>query len=192
MTGKWLNDVHIHAAHQLLKKDCDLRGMQNTVRGQNLSFEPVEGDMVQILHSAGNHWLTVSTVGTEASNVVKVYDSLGTPLPLHTKKQIASLLKTKESWIRMEFANVQVSTVGQFYYNSSHVIHFSLLQRQHNYSNCGLFAVANATAICMEQQPESLSYSVGEMRRHFAGCLEDKLIRQLKRGISGKQQREWR
>ena len=29
----------------------------------------------------------------------------------------------------------------------------------------------------MEQQPESLSYSVGEMRRHFAGCLEDKLIR---------------
>ena len=40
-----------------------------------------------------------------------------------------------------------------------------------------LFAIANATAICMEQQLESLLYSVGEMRRHFAGCLEDKLIR---------------
>ena len=135
--------------------------------------------MVQILHSAGYHWLTVFTVGTEASNVVRVYDILEseTPLPLHTKKQIASLLKTKESCIRMEFVNVQVSTIGQFYYNSSHVIHFSLLQRQHNYSNCGLFAIANATATYMEQQLESLSYSVGEMRRHFDGCLEDKLIR---------------
>ena len=33
LTGKWLNDVHIHAAHELLKKDCDLGGMQSTVRG---------------------------------------------------------------------------------------------------------------------------------------------------------------
>ena len=85
--------------------------------------------MIQILHSAGYHWLTVSTVGTEASNVVRVYDILEseTPLPLHTKKQIASLLKTKESCIRMKFVNVQVSTIGQFYYNSSHVIHFFLI-----------------------------------------------------------------
>ena len=117
MTGKWLNDVHIHAAHELLQKDCDLGGMQSTVCGQNLSLKPADGDMVQILHSAGNHWLTVSTVGTEASNVVRVYDSLGTPLPLHTKKQIPSLLKTKDSCIRMEFANVQVSMIGQFYYS---------------------------------------------------------------------------
>ena len=79
LTGRWLNDVHIHAAHQLMKKDCHLGGMQNPVHGQNLSFEPVKCDMVQILHSAGNHWLTISNVGVEASNVVRVYDTIATP-----------------------------------------------------------------------------------------------------------------
>lgn len=97
----------------------------------------------------------MSNVGTEATNVVRVYDSLGTPLPLHTKKQIAAMLKTKERSIKMEFANVQ---------------------KQHNYSDC-VYAIANAIAICIEEQPECLLYDTQFMRRHLAGCFEDDLMR---------------
>ena len=32
-------------------------------------------------------------------------------------------------------------------------------------------------AICNGQQPESLYYDVGFMRKHLAGCLEDKMMR---------------
>ena len=67
LTGKWLNDVHIHAAHELLKKDCDLGGMQSTVRGVtrqkmgndvavgNSSRAATEGAMVVGEHVKAKH-----------------------------------------------------------------------------------------------------------------------------------------
>ena len=79
--------------------------LQNPILGQKLKFKVVEGEVVQVLHSAGNHWLTVSNVGT---NVVRVYNSPRTPLPSNTKKQIASLIKSKDASIAIEYANVQV------------------------------------------------------------------------------------
>lgn len=59
----------VHASHLLMKKDFDKGGLQNPTLGQNLSFKRVKGEMVQILHSAGNHWLTVRTVGVKSTNV---------------------------------------------------------------------------------------------------------------------------
>ena len=111
LTGKWLNDKHIQAAQLLIKSDSGLLkvdGLQDTVCAQNMSFKATKGDMVQILHSGGNHWLTVSNVGAEA-DTIRVYDSLGTSLPFDTKKQIACLLKTENQKISIEYANVQVS-----------------------------------------------------------------------------------
>ena len=87
----------------LLKVD----GLQDTIHGQNMSFKATKGELVQILHSGGNHWLTVSNVGAEP-DTIRVYDSLGTTLPLDTKKQIACLLKTEGQTISIEYANVQV------------------------------------------------------------------------------------
>lgn len=113
LTGEWLNDKHIQAAQLLMKSDSGLLkvdGLQDTVRAQNMSFRATKGEMVQILHSGGNHWLTVSNVGAEA-NTIRVYDSLGTTLPFQTKKQIACLLKTENQTISIEYANVQVSGV---------------------------------------------------------------------------------
>ena len=67
-------------------------------------------ESVQILHSGGNHWITISTVGTKHPTV-KIFDSLYNELPWETKEQIAALLQTKESAITLEFANVQVKTI---------------------------------------------------------------------------------
>ena len=51
------------------------------------------------------------------------------------------------------------------------------LQKQPNLHDCGLFAIANAMAICNGQSPEGLSYNTKVMRKHLAGCLEDKVFR---------------
>ena len=109
--GKWLDDCHIHAAQQLIKVEPDLGhigGLQSPILGQTLAFDVVRDDMVQILHSGGNHWITVSTIGVSTPATVRVYDSLNAPLPTHTKKQIASILHVEGKQIVLEFANVQV------------------------------------------------------------------------------------
>ena len=82
--GEWLNDSHIHALHQLIKLDLDLqdiRGLQNPILGQSLCFDVVREEMVQILHSRGNHWIAVSSIGSTSPLTVLVYDSLRTALP---------------------------------------------------------------------------------------------------------------
>ena len=66
--------------------------------------------MVQILHSGGNHWITVSTIGSTSHSTVRVYDSLNTALPLDTKKQIAAIVHSPEEEIKREYANVQGNT----------------------------------------------------------------------------------
>lgn len=92
-----------------MKRVSDVGGLQYPLLGQNLSFKASEGGIVQVLHSGGNHWLTVSTVGVNATNSIRIYDSLGTPLPSQTRMQIANLMKTTESLITIEYANVQVN-----------------------------------------------------------------------------------
>ena len=51
------------------------------------------------------------------------------------------------------------------------------LQKQANRSDCGLFAIANAVAICNGQSPEFLNYNTNVMRKHLAGLLEDGVFR---------------
>ena len=113
LEGKWLNDCHIHAAQQLIRLDPDLhhiRGLQDPIFGQSLHFDVVREEMVQILHSGGNHWITVSTIGSASSSTVRVYDSLGKTLPLDAKKQVA-ILHSPDKEINLEYANVQVRII---------------------------------------------------------------------------------
>ena len=108
-----LNDRVIHAAQLLMKEDINLLPVgefQDPLLGQT-AFNVQESEAVQILHSGGNHWFTISTVGAPHPHV-HIYDSLGGVLPDATKRNIASLLITgKESFI-LEYANVQVSIVA--------------------------------------------------------------------------------
>ena len=104
----------VHAAQQLLKYDQDLLpvgSLQDPVLGQTLQFDVVSDGSVQILHSGGNHWITISTVDTKHPTV-KVYDSLYNKLPWATKEQIAALLQTEECAISLEYVNVQVCCIS--------------------------------------------------------------------------------
>ena len=51
------------------------------------------------------------------------------------------------------------------------------MQRQRNHSDCGVFAIAFAMAICNGQNPEELMFDINKMRHHLHDCLEDKQMR---------------
>ena len=127
----WLNDLIINAAHLLLKAiNPHLSGFQNPVLGQCLAFDVESEEFVQVLHDGHGHWLTVSTDGTYP--LVNVYDSLYSALSPSSKLQIASLLFTTHKQISLSFKDVQM---------------------QARSSDCGLFAIAFATAIAFMMDP---------------------------------------
>ena len=98
---EWLNDI-INGAQLLMKHDQDLlpvASLQNPLLGQTLAFDVISDEIVQILHSGGNHWITISTVGTKHPTV-KIFDSLYTMschgkqksrLPLYRLRRVQSL-----------------------------------------------------------------------------------------------------
>ena len=122
-----------------------LGSLQSPLLGQTLHFDVTSEEGVQILHT-GNHWLTISTVGTRHPSV-RVYDSLHQTLPHSIKMQVVVLLNTKEEEIMVHHANVQ---------------------QQKN----GLFAIAFAMSICNEQCPGELCYDTTVMRQHLFDCFE--------------------
>ena len=48
------------------------------------------------------------------------------------------------------------------------------IEQQKGGSDCGLFAIANATALCFGLDPVCLSWSQTHMRQHFLQCLDNK------------------
>ena len=43
-----------------LREKYPVPGLQNTLLGSTLSFDVMTDEFVQVLHSSGNHWLTIS------------------------------------------------------------------------------------------------------------------------------------
>ena len=56
---------------------------------------------------------------------------------------------------------------------------FPFQQQQSNTADCGVFAIAFATAICNGQDPEKLLFKTSDMRKHLNDCLEDKKMWQF-------------
>ena len=147
-----LNDHIIDAAQGLLKVKYGIHGLQNTLLGSTPSFDVVGGEeFVQVLHSGGDHWLTVSTIGCFYSTV-NVYDSLFTHVPKPTMEQICALLISSEPTITLQFMPTDC---------------------QQNASDCGLFSLAFSTALCVGEDPQGLQFDQKVMRSHLLSCLVD-------------------
>ena len=109
----------------------------------------------RILHSGGNHWITISTIGCSDSTV-SIYDSIYCTIPECTKKQICALLMSSEAYINLLFVNVD---------------------KQANQSDCGLYALAFCTALCAGNDPQNLMFSAGDaMREHLKQCISRQKI----------------
>ena len=149
--SSWLNDRHINAAQRLLKAaNPNLPGFQNPLFGQTLLYDIEPGEFVQILHDGGGHWLTVSTVGT-THPYINVFDSLYPFTSPSVKLQIASMLCTQQKEIITTFKDVQM---------------------QGGSSDCGVFAIAFATAITFGQDPGCNMFEQRLLRSHLIGCFE--------------------
>ena len=150
----WLENTVIQQAHVLLKKvNPSIQGLQRTSLGVFCNFDNVDGDFIQILHTGGNQWVCVSSIGCE-DGVVNLYDS-----PFHgviiddLELQVRNLLGNK-------FKKIYVMPV----------------QQQPNGSDCGVFAIAFATSFIYTLTPHVPQFHVSQMRPHLSACLKANVI----------------
>ena len=149
----WLNDTIISAAQLLLKKQSPLLGgFQPPCLGQACAFDIQSAEFIQILHDGHGHWLTVSTVGAEDGAEVYVYDSMYPSVGTYTKKQVASILCSKRKAIKLNIMDVQMQAGG---------------------CDCGLFAIAFATALANGIPPGKFTFDQSKMRKHLYTCLQN-------------------
>ena len=79
-----------------------------------------------------------------------MYDSLYSSPPVVVKQQIAALLATRKPAIPLKYVDVQM---------------------QSGANDCGLFAIAFATALCSGELPGKYVFEQSAMRGHLMKCL---------------------
>ena len=129
---EWLPDTIINASQLLLKEESGLHGFQETTLGMTLAYYILQGGFIQILHDGFGHWLTINTIeATKSPTEVFVYDSMYTFNSTNVKRQIAAIMAGPEK-ITLNMMDVLKQAGG---------------------SDCGLFAIAFATALINGKQP---------------------------------------
>ena len=116
-------------AQKLLKKQFpNINGLQNTLLQAKKQVNTGELQRLQVIHSRGNHWIIASTVHDEGPNKVMIYDSL--------------------------YDNIDAGTQGIIcdIFGSAAVPEIVKVHKQQGVRDCGLFAIAFATAICFKQE----------------------------------------
>ena len=101
-------------------------------------------EFVQVLHTYGCQWITVSTVGCPPASI-KVYDSAHGKLSSSTKKVIADLMMTEVTAISVYYVDVQ---------------------RQSGENDCALFALAFVWILLACSHYDQI-----KMRNHLQTCL---------------------
>ena len=105
---------------------------------------------IQIIHCLQRqHWIVATTVGCEA-NMVKVYDSMFYSVDHATEKVVVNLFQ---------------------YTDILPTIKIGRSQKQKGSNDCGIFAIAHATAIAFGIQPEKENMTQDMMRAHLVSCL---------------------
>ena len=152
----WLTCTVIDEAQHLLKVLADNKfgGFQSVSVGVSMQFEIQEREFIQILHCNSGHWLTISTIGCNPSEVL-IYDSLYSGASECVQCQIATLLASPSRHITLKFVDVQMQS-GTY--------------------DCGLFAVAFATALVLGCNPGQYFFNQRSMRKHLWSCIKNQKI----------------
>ena len=83
-----------------------------------------------------------------SSRCVKIYDSLYTTMDEATRKVVSNSFGS----LIPELVNIPKQSGG---------------------TDCGLYAIANATALCFQQDPSKIQFHQNVMRLHLIKCMED-------------------
>ena len=166
MLGEWLSDIHINLAQALLKlqfpqcgglENCGLGGT-----GKKQFFSPARDDFVQLFNTSGNHWITLTNIGCRRGQV-KVYDSLYRTIRADTRAALLRILSRQ--------LPRRASGGGGAGKDVITVIMPSI-QKQPNYSDCGVFAIAVATTLLIGKDPSKMMYRTKAMRAHLKDCFD--------------------
>ena len=148
LNGNELDDAIMNFAQRLLKKQFpDVNGLQNTLLQAKKQVDAGGLQRLQVIHSRGNHWIIASTVHDEGPNKVMIYDSLYDNIDAGTRSIISDL------------------------FGSAAMPEIVKVHKQQGVKDCGLFAVAIATAICFKQEL-AVPFNQEIMREHLVQCFE--------------------
>ena len=132
-----------------------LKGFQTVARGAVQAFLPVSGDFIQILHDGSLHWVctaNISFAGGKDAAAVNMYDSMNQGfIAKFIKQQIASFMCIQNAEMKVIMKSVQQQTSPV---------------------DCGVFAIAFATALAFGQDPSKQRFEVTKMRAHLVECLK--------------------
>ena len=145
-----LSDIQINLAQQLLKKQLpSVNGLQSTLLQSKPRAGEPPNNQLQIIRSRGDHWIVASTVG--CTNSVCVYDSVYNILDEGTIDVIFNLFHSSKVKM-MEY------------------------KKQAGGKDCGLFAIAYATAISHGVDPSGMELNQAIMWNHLSKCLKKKIL----------------
>ena len=133
--GDELSDLYVNMAQNLLKAQFpQLNGFGSTLlQGKELPVQSTDAvkNKVQIIHcDKRHHWIVATTVKCENGQVL-VIDSLYKSIDDETKSTVCRLFQSKEPPV--------IKVINP--------------QRQKGSKDCGLFAIAFATAIAFDENP---------------------------------------
>ena len=156
--GNELSDLHINMAQNLLKAQFpEFNGFRSTLlQEKELPVQSTDDvkNKVQIIHcNKRHHWIVATTVKYENSQVL-VIDSLYKSLDDETKGTVCRLFQSKIPPV--------IKVVNP--------------QRQKGDKDCGLFAIAFATAIAFGENPVKKRFKQQSMRIHLAACFQQNKI----------------
>ena len=162
MNDYWLNDRVINAAMKLMRKIApNFAGLADVILAKKDGF-PCSLSMdgfVQIVNMRGNHWITLSN----AQNLrleVAIYDNLH------------GVDKNKDKEIRYPISVEQ--SVCQIMRPPNDVTFLvDDVQQQEGGEDCGLFAIAFATLLCVGRDPTKECFDKKIMRRELTKSLEE-------------------
>ena len=159
--GDELSDLHVNMAQNLLKAQFpQLNGFCSTLlQGKELPVQSTDAvkNKVQIIHcDKRHHWIVATTVKCVNGQVL-VIDSLYKSIDDETKSTVCRLFQSKEPPV--------IKVVNP--------------QRQKGGKDCGLFAIAFATAIAFDENPVKKRFKQESMRTHLAACFQCNKITQF-------------
>ena len=158
LMGNELTDVEINFAQELLKAQfTNIRGLQSTLLQQNISLlskDSIENRVQILFCKERNHWIMATTISC-TQNEVKIYDSLFQYLDRES-------IQLVETLFHCDGIDPQIKMIQ--------------CRKQVGAKDCGVFAIAFATAIAHGLNPSRQKLNQQAMRAHLVNCFNNKFL----------------
>ena len=151
LRGKKLNNLVINFVQKLLKKQfLSLKGLQSTLMQYKSPKASNDGSapQVQVIHCHGDHWIVGSTVHSGSLGNVQMYDSLYDDIDGETVDVVSCL-----------FGLAAISEM-------------ITIPKQDGVKDCGVYFLANLTALCYKMDPAVTHFNQDLMRLYLIQCME--------------------